>query len=252
MGLLSLVNVTVAETVLMGCARSPAGPGEGGAIYNAGDALLTHTTLFNNARGTSPKPSGTGIFNAGSAIIANSIVADDSPGNECAGTLMTEGANLMSSLLGCMISGPSPLVAAPLLGGLLRYSSTVVALAAPPYWGSPALDAADRARCAAPPVAGKDVYGTIRPIGAECDLGAYEGYSPVGVMSVNSVSLLEGDSGVTPFVFTVTLLGVPPSHGPVTIRANTYPISPNDGDYVPWSKNSYSHLGKLPSYSRLW
>ncbi len=232
-GLLELVNVTVAENFLMGCSRVPGGPGEGGAIYNAGDTRLTHTTLFNNALGTFPKPTGAGIFNAGTASMANSILADDSPGNECAGALTTQGANLMGSLLGCVILGPPPVVAAPLLAAPLRYNGRSVALAAPPYWGSPALDTADRALCTAPPVSGKDVYGSTRPDGAECDLGAYEGYSTVGVMSVNDVAQFEGDSGVTPFVFTVTLLGVPPSRGAVFIRANTYAISPNGGDYAP-------------------
>ena len=40
--------------------------------------------------------------------------------------------------------------------------------------GSPAIDAADDATCAAAPVNGLDQRGVVRPFGLHCDMGAYE------------------------------------------------------------------------------
>jgi hypothetical protein len=69
--------------------------------------------------------------------------------------------------------------------------------------GSPAIDNANAATCAAPPINNLDQRGVTRPVGTGCDIGAYEGnlkypittidFSP-NVIAAGSSSLMRFDA----------------------------------------------------------
>jgi hypothetical protein len=129
----------------------------GGGIYNAGIVTVTNSTFWGN----SGQSDGT-IRNDGTLTLQNTIVSS-SVGLNCVntGTLNDGGGNLSWPDTTC-----PGLNANPLLGPLQNNGSTSThALLA----GSPAIDAALLVNC--PPA---DQRGYSRPIGAGCDIGAYE------------------------------------------------------------------------------
>jgi hypothetical protein len=148
----------------------------GGAIFNFdGKVVLTHATVYDNNAAVS----GSGLLNFqnGSIVLRNTIVANipaaGSPvtGN-CSGTIEDGGKNLQFPDNSCGAGIP---VADPLLGTLADnggFAQTHALLD-----GSPAIDTANDAFCREDPVSLIDERTVTRPIGAACDVGAYE-YDP--------------------------------------------------------------------------
>ena len=70
-----------------------------------------------------------------------------------------------------------------------------------------AMDAGDVNICSNAPVLSKDQRGESRPSGSQCDLGSFEVQQVAAVheLSINDVTLAEGNAGTTNFNFTVTL-----------------------------------------------
>ncbi len=189
----------------------------GGGLANQGTATLVNVTLSDN----SAKNSGGGLFNIsgtlnlnnvtvafntadsdanntgdgggvgrekGTLTASNSIIArntDASTGvksNDCAGTLASQGYNLIQSLNGCTVSGVTTGNLSgvdPNLGPLQDNPATPTTPTTPTralLLGSPAIDAANplapgsaSAACVA-----TDQRGFPRPAGARCDMGAFE------------------------------------------------------------------------------
>jgi CSLREA domain-containing protein len=110
---------------------------------------------------------------SGSFTLRSSIVDDDSPFADCAGTITSEGHNVARDL-SCALTGAGDQNGVdPLLGPLADNGGptrTHRLLA-----GTPPLDAGDPATC--PPA---DQRGVARPQGAACDVGAYEATAPCG------------------------------------------------------------------------
>lgn len=139
----------------------------GGGIYSSRPITLINSTISGNSASD-----GGGIYNdsTGEVTVSNSLVAN-SVGGDCAGT----GSWNTGDYPNLDSDGSCPgftITADPLLGPLQDNGG--------PTWthalleGSPALDAADNAVCAASPVNSADQRGVYRPQGLACDIGAFE------------------------------------------------------------------------------
>lgn len=185
----------------------------GGGIDNTGTVNLNSVTITKN---TATTGDGGGIFNdAGATLnVRNTILAGntDTGGQapDCAGTLTSQGHNLVGMNTGCTIlaatgdlvgTGGSPID--PKLGplGSNGGSTQTHALLA----GSPAIDAGDPS----PPGSGgtaceaTDQRGVTRPQGPRCDIGAFEAPPSLariptvdGISQLALVLLLAGALGI--------------------------------------------------------
>ncbi|MEP7359227.1 MAG: choice-of-anchor Q domain-containing protein, partial [Anaerolineales bacterium] len=134
----------------------------GGGVYNSylttpKSITLTHVTIYSNTATTAG-----GLFAESEIWLRNSIVSQNAGGN-CTGFIQVQGDNLQYPGSAC--TGATQ--ANPLLGTLADHGGdtlTVDLLA-----NSPAIGLAAAAFC--PQV---DQRGVPRPLGAACDLGAYE------------------------------------------------------------------------------
>jgi cell division septation protein DedD len=134
----------------------------GGGIY--GRATVINSTLSGNRA----EWQGGGIFSLyGGITLKNTIVAGSPSGRNCDGDIADGVGNLSYPDTTC-----PGINADPVLGPLQDNGG--------PTWtmelgeGSAAIDAADDAICAAPPVNNLDQRGFSRPWGAHCDIGAVE------------------------------------------------------------------------------
>ena len=144
----SLINATVAGNQAFRGSGSPLGLARGGGLYAGSSSVqLTNT------------------------IVANNMAID---GLDCLGTVHSHGHNLVGHDAFCDgFTGPGDLVNVdPVLGALQDNGGPTFTEALLP--GSPAIDAADDAVCAAPPVGGIDQRGYPRPGGPHCDIGSFE------------------------------------------------------------------------------
>lgn len=201
--------------------------GEGGAIFNTGPDQLSsgslevvNSTIVSNSSDLSAG----GIFNeAGSAaeltnsIVAGNtaIVADDDVqgafisirtnfiGTAGSSTGLVNGQN--GNLVGTALSPIDP-VFGPLAnnGGPTQTHALLV--------GSPAIDAGDNS--GGVPL---DQRGGRRPTDTTSDIGAFEGQ--LNNLSINDVTMVEGNAGSTLFTFTVLLEAV--AADPVTVSFGT-------------------------------
>jgi len=198
-GILTLNNSTVSENNITGQYHP------GGGIYTyTGTTILNNTTVSKNGgdtdaifsgnssltlnNSTVSDNSGKGIDEGGPGTVTlqNSILAGNNP--DCAGNISSAGYNLIGNTTGCNFTpAASDLVNITAGLGELIGSPAYVPLLA----GSPAIDAGNPAT----PGSGGDAClatdqrGVARPIGASCDMGAYE-YSAPGPAA--SISTLDG------------------------------------------------------------
>ena len=122
----------------------------GGIIGTCGNSTFNGTS--GDAHGTTLK---------------NTIVANSPTGGNCSGAITDGGGNLSYPDTTCPgINGD------PELGPLQNNGGPTQTMALGP--GSAAIDAANDAICAAPPVNNLDQRGIARPQGPHCDIGAYE------------------------------------------------------------------------------
>jgi hypothetical protein len=142
-------------------ALNRADKGGGLDVYNA-DLTLTHMTVVSNTANSY----GGGLATSGLATVVflfNSLVAYNAGGNCNATSIAVAGGNLQypgNSCFGVTIGDP-------LLSAVADNGGQTLTAAL--RRGSPAIDAGDSAYC--PPT---DQRGFRRPVGAGCDLGAYE------------------------------------------------------------------------------
>jgi CSLREA domain-containing protein len=237
---LTLVASTVAGNTADGTYNSVGGLGLGGGIYLAAHAtaVLVHTTVTaNSAIGRTQKVGG--IVSWGTVTLRNSVLAgndigiagfDDQPDLMLMGLGSTFAAQ--SSLIGVSggllaVTGPDATDANGNVVGVVPSLLKLAALAdnggatrtVALLPGSPAIDRADPAICAA--AAGAlDQRGVSRPQGARCDMGAFElvptaAATAVGVVS--SLAVFPFGASVT-FMSTVTSGGAPVTSGTVSFH----------------------------------
>ena len=196
-GIANLSNMTVKDSTISGNSAS-----EGGGISNVGFGFMTITN--STISGNSANGYGAGIANLRNMMVTNStisgnsanigggisispnpglhitlqntIVANNSGGNcERGGgaVIINSGYNLDSgSTCGWGSSNSSLSNTNPLLGALADNGGPTKTMKL--LSGSPAIDAGNASICSSSPVNGKDQRGVIRPLGAGCDIGAYE------------------------------------------------------------------------------
>lgn len=149
----------------------------GGGIVNILSTLTVSNSTFSGNRAA---VSGGGIRNRGDATLnlANTLLAN-STGGDCsnAGILNTSGVNLVED----GSCDPDAITGDPNLGPLADNggpTKTHALLTDPTL--SPAIDAADNAVCAAPPINNRDQRDEVRPVDGDgdntavCDIGVYE------------------------------------------------------------------------------
>jgi hypothetical protein len=137
-------------------------------VLSSANVPIVSSTI---ARNTADQ--GGGIFmSAGTATVRGTIVAQNTgpSGKDCAGTVASQGFNLIGSTTGCTFGS----VASDRLNraarlGLLRanggLTQTISLLN-----GSPALNAIPKAQCPTT----RDQRAVKRPQGTRCDIGAFE------------------------------------------------------------------------------
>jgi len=178
-GVLILRNSTVSQNRATSLAA---------ALFNGSgaSAILNNVTVFANAAPTGAPSTGTGgVFNepGGWVRISNSILSVNAFGAtydeaDCMGSIESAGYNLLGSLADCALTGD-------LTGNLVGIDPRLEPMASvdpagtwgyPPLADSPAIDTANPAPMGSSDTACEtiDQRGMVRPIGAVCDIGAYE------------------------------------------------------------------------------
>jgi CSLREA domain-containing protein len=268
--LLTLVNSTVnGNSVALGSATpapSPSPSAAGGGIYiYGGQTQLFNTTVASN-RVQLRFPStysgiGGGLYiTAGATFTAqNSMIANNTRGNgitlEVPDDGFTDGTvtgmlayNLITNTQNFFITGPQGgniVGQDPLLGPLQDNGGPTQTRALLP--GSPAVDAAAPAGCT------DDLGSPLRidqrgfprpyPAGGPCDMGAFE-FQPV--LSIDDVTVTQGNSGTTSAVFTVGLSPASTQTVAVDYATADGTATTADGDYQPASGTLTFNPGDPP------
>jgi predicted outer membrane repeat protein len=187
-------TLTVSNSTLSGNSASKLG----GGIFSHGTVSLINSTLTNNAASVG----GGGIFSVGTTarvVIRNSIIAKNNgttPNCGLFGVTVLSGLNMVDVPVECG-TGPSIIVADPMLGPLASNGGPTKTHALPP--GSPAIDAAVDCTVA------DDQRHVARPLGSACDIGAFEfsNYTTLGV-SINPAVVVSPNTGVAVVIATLT------------------------------------------------
>ncbi|MBI3851507.1 MAG: hypothetical protein HY298_14710 [Verrucomicrobia bacterium] len=214
------------------------GPASGGGFYNAGFALANYCTFSSgSALGGAKGLAGSGTFsgsdgsngakrggnvarNSGSFTLKNTIIANSVSGNNGFGTFVDAGHNLSSdnsislAAAGSLKNTDAKLGVLTDLGGFTRIVPLLTL--------SPAIDAADASDCPA-----VDQRDKPRPIGINCDIGAYE-FEPTFSVQGRLTEGTNGVGGVT--VATGTFSGVSDTNGNYLISnliSNSYTVTPD-------------------------
>ena len=191
---LSLMNVIVADNHA---------EENGGGVYNNGTLTMTMSAvvsntavldsheLINNGTATinNSTISGHGLGSSGTtdlsfvtvvgetAVSSGTFNAHNSIFTACTGTISSQGYNLIADTTDCTISGDlsgNILDQDPVLDVLAVNSGPIPTLTHALLKNSPAIESGSNASC---PVT--DQRGIARPIGAFCDIGAYENENPL-------------------------------------------------------------------------
>jgi CSLREA domain-containing protein len=146
----------------------------GGGIYNYTGTI---TNVANSTFSGNSASSAGGIFNNGTIItIANTMIASSPAGGNCGGSAPTTSTHNLTDSAGCSTWGwtstlvPSSHLAPLADNGGATHTIALLGAAAT----NPAIDAGDASTCSSAPVGGIDQTGFPRPIGAGCDIGAFE------------------------------------------------------------------------------
>jgi hypothetical protein len=151
-------------------------------------ATVTYSTFAGNAASSY----GGAIHNQGTLTVTNSILAGSIGAPDCETGAPGAVAAFSHNLGGSGSCGPASAVD-PLLGPLAENGGPTLTHAL--LAGSPAIDAADDAVCAASPVGGVDQRGAERPQGAHCDIGAFEAGAVIA--PPDAVTLAATDVGLS-------------------------------------------------------
>jgi hypothetical protein len=156
-------TLSVSNSTLSGNSAS----GGGGIANQSGTLSVSNSTISGNS-------SGGGIDNFGTLTLQSTILAANSDGNCVGGVPITSQGDNVADDATCFTTSVALNDQAsvnPLLGTLGNYGGFTQTIPLLP--GSPALDAVTHNACP-PPFT--DERGVLRPQGAHCDIGAFEGF----------------------------------------------------------------------------
>lgn len=215
-GLYNAGTVTVINSTISGNVNR-AGPGIGFGNGTVGTATLTNCTITGNSSAVA----GFEIDHTGTSFkILNSVVKGG-PLRNCSFKVQSLGNNIENGLT-CGFTGTGDIQSTDAMLGPLQYTGgfeqTHILLPA-----SPAIDAGTNTGC--PPF---DQRGVARPQGARCDMGSVE---VIGI-TISDVTGPEGNSGTTPFAFTVTLSAPSPNVVTVDYATADGTATLADNDYI--------------------
>lgn len=226
---------------------------DGGGIYSssAGVTSMNATTIAGNVADSDGNGSGDGggiaSVSGGTSTLKNTLLGDnrDAGGEapDCAGTLTSNGHNLIETLTGCTVAGEEDGNVTgqdPRLGPLQDNGGPTLTQAL--LAGSPAIDAGDPATCPA-----TDQRGVERPQGQACDIGAYEAETvaeepatcPCSIWSDGAHPALEEDPDAVPVELGVKFRST--LDGYIT-GLRFYKGVNNSGEHI---GNLWTHDGKL-------
>ncbi len=144
------------------------------SVYPSETAVLNAVTIVSNSVDNSYVGGGLYVYPASVLSASNILIADNArlagTPTDCSGQFISLGYNLIQTTTGCIITSTLTGVISntdPLIGPLQDNGGSTWTHAL--LFGSPAIDHGDPANCL--PI---DQRGAIRPIGAGCDIGAYE------------------------------------------------------------------------------
>jgi CSLREA domain-containing protein len=166
-----LANLFVVNSTLSGNSAETTG----GAVYHAGlDASYSNTTVTLNVAVTGGGLGGSGMSFASNSIFSGNLAG---AGPDCKGSIDSLGFNLLGDTAGCTLEEaiPTSLVDVdPMLGPLADNGGPTLTHAVPNLSpaageGSPAVPGSGSGACEP-----TDQRGVERPVGARCDIGAYE------------------------------------------------------------------------------
>ena len=225
-------TLTITNSTFSGNSAS----GSGGGIYTfQGTLTLTNNTFSGN----SAVIIGGGIYNDGGTLnYTNTIIANSPSGGDCAGS-GTVGTNI-HNLVEDNTCSPA-LHGDPLLDSLKDNGGPTQTLAL--ALTSPAVDAGDDTICDDNPGPNNlDQRGTTRPVGAHCDIGAYEGAVDINQPTVN---LFTVPSSSTSFTISPIALGAldDDSVAGYLITESDTPPSASDPNWTVSSPTSYTVTG---------
>lgn len=185
-GIVTVTNSTFLQNRALG------GFGSGGGIVNAGYLLtIINSTFVENQAilgggitgahidvanstfwgNSASNGNGSAIYASGSTLVRNAVVANSSAGGNCSGTITDGGNNIDDgSTCGWGSTNGSMSNTNPRLGSLANNGGPTLTMALLP--GSPAIDGVTISAPNACP--STDQRGVTRPIGARCDIGAFE------------------------------------------------------------------------------
>jgi hypothetical protein len=194
-GTLLLTNVTISGN------SSPNYTGLANLEPGTQTTIINSTIANNQVIGSGTRYGG--IVNINAAItIKNTIVANNGGRNCQAGATWTSLGHNMSNDNFCSFTQPGDVMNInPVLSPLGDFGGSTQTHALLP--GSPAIDHGDNNGCPA-----ADQRGVARPVDgdndgtATCDMGAFEARNQ---LTINNVTVTEGNSGTTNAIFTVTL-----------------------------------------------
>ncbi len=145
----------------------------GGGVFNdTGTVTLINNTIYDNNAGFGPseiaKGQG-GTITLKNSIVANNLSVGGVPVNDNCSGITDGGNNLQFPDNSCGSAIP---VSDPGLGTLADNGGFVLTHALKP--DSPAVDGGNNSLCNSDPISDLDARNVTRPIGAACDIGAYE------------------------------------------------------------------------------
>jgi len=164
-----------------------------GGVHTGCDATTTfeHSTIVNNTSNATALSSHAGGINGnGTVNIMNTIVANNTDGNgrnDCAGTLISRGYNLIEDASTCTINGDTTgniTGSDPSLGPLADNGGPTETHAL--LTGSPAIDQIPSGTNGCGSTYTSDQRGAARPYNTTCDIGAFEYRSPTQNCSLST------------------------------------------------------------------
>ncbi|MCP4542039.1 MAG: DUF11 domain-containing protein, partial [Chloroflexi bacterium] len=200
---------------------------EGGGIYvtNNKTLTLTNSTLVSNTAVIT----GGGIYNQGISYLYNTLIAHNTPDNDCVnsgGTMYTSTNNLIADG-----SCGAPLSGDPLVSEVGDYGGESAEgwplLTHALLSGSPAINAGDNTVCASTLVDNRDERGAGRPVGSICDIGAFE----VGPFIELSKSVTPFDPQ-EPLTYTLVLANLGSVDDSTVLLTDTLPADLDFGGWV--------------------